>query len=808
MPVNDTPGADESRAHLTRRRLLTAFLVPLGVAMVCVAAVGIAALSWMERDEANDQAETTNRLVARMYQEEMLHDAETLHTAIDMVRNLPTVGDAFARGDRAALLAATAPLLAQLREQLGVTHFYFHGPDRVNLLRVHQPDRFGDRIDRFTTVQAQRTQSPVWGLELGPLGTLTLRMVAPWPGPSGETVGYVELGMEIDRVLDHIRRVLDVDMPLWLRKNLISRGGWEAGMWMMGRKGADWDAYPGVVLSGQSHSDLPARLLERAFDETGVAARSIAYDVGGNQFLGTPLPLTDVTGAQVGWMIVVSDVTAVYHADTVKVFVAGAVALLVAALLALFFRWRIGMVARTLTHREEQVTHLATRDPLTGLVNRAGFLERLARALGEGPPDDRRTAVLVLDLDRFKSINDSLGHTVGDLVLKEVVARIAGVVREGDTLARLEGDEFAILAQGLKGEDTVEALAERVIHVTDPPIEMGASTLRLSCSVGVARAPEDGGDALELLRKADVAMHQAKAAGRGRYSFFAAEMGDRVAERMRLESAIHAALAQGQFQLYYQPQVGTRSRGIIGAEALIRWIHPEWGLIRPDRFVPILEETGLIREVGLWVIKQACRDAQAWNPAMRVAVNLSPVQLADREFIGQVRTILDQQGMPPERLEFEITESILMERNDTVIANLGGIRELGIPLALDDFGTGYSSLSYLKHLPASVLKLDKSLVDDLGVDDAGSTIIEGMIWMAHALGMTVVAEGVETAPQLRALVRYECDVIQGYLFSGPLPMDAFDRYHAGFSWEAHLPAAPVAADPPGVRQGVRLPRLP
>jgi diguanylate cyclase (GGDEF)-like protein/PAS domain S-box-containing protein len=438
---------------------------------------------------------------------------------------------------------------------------------------------------------------------------------------------------------------------------------------------------------------------------------------------------------------------------------------------------------------EEKFNQLAHYDPLTGLPNRLLFDDRLDQALKYTRRVGQRCALLFVDLDGFKVINDTLGHASGDLLLQTVAARIKGVVRRSDTAARLGGDEFVIVANIAHPEDGAR-LAHKLIEVLGAPIDLGSERIVMSASVGVAVYPNDGGDRHALLKAADTAMYAAKAQGRNRYCFYTQEMALRAAERMRIEQGLRRAIDTHGLILHYQPQVRLRDGAITGMEALVRWQHPEQGLIGPDRFIAIAEESGVIEPLGRWVLFTACREAARWDeaggPPLRLAVNISARQIARDHLEDTVRAALAESGFPAARLEIEITESTLQ-----VVENsrqfLDALKTLGVSIAIDDFGTGYSSLSILKDLPIDRLKVDRAFVRDIPGDGNDLAIVEAISALSRTLKLDVTAEGVETEAQLDALRRLDCEEGQGYLFSRPVPLPELRRLVAeGNPWASRL----------------------
>jgi diguanylate cyclase (GGDEF)-like protein/PAS domain S-box-containing protein len=413
---------------------------------------------------------------------------------------------------------------------------------------------------------------------------------------------------------------------------------------------------------------------------------------------------------------------------------------------------------------EAKITHMARHDALTNLPNRVQFRDDLALALARG----ERLTVLFLDLDRFKSVNDTLGHSVGDVLLCAVTERLQRVVRGVDTVARLGGDEFAILQRDAKPSEARELAAQIIKSLCDPFDILGHQVI-IGTSIGIATAPSDGNDADQLLRNADMALYRAKADGRGDYHFFRPEMDAQLQERRVLELDLRKAMLANQFVLHYQPLVQAATGEVTGFEALVRWNHPERGLVMPDRFISVAEEIGLIVPLGDWVLKQACRDAASWPAKFSVAVNLSAAQFRNPTLALSVVAALGQSGLSSSRLELEITESVLLLQDRAVLEALHQIRHLGVRVCMDDFGTGYSSLSYLRSFPFDKIKIDRSFIGELGKDKDALAIIRAILRLSSSLGIRTTAEGVETEEQMDILREESCDELQGYLFSRPKP---------------------------------------
>jgi PAS domain S-box/diguanylate cyclase (GGDEF) domain len=418
---------------------------------------------------------------------------------------------------------------------------------------------------------------------------------------------------------------------------------------------------------------------------------------------------------------------------------------------------------------ENLLTHQAQHDALTGLPNRLCFNESLNMALKKSRTSQGKLAVMFLDLDRFKLINDTMGHNAGDLLLKKVAGRVGKALRAGDTLARLGGDEFLILLSDLKHDHEVVSVSERILKVFTQPIIIDDNEVYISTSIGISLYPRDASDMESLVKQADIAMYYAKEKGRNNYQFFTQELNIKANERLTTEYSLRKALTLEEFVLHYQPQVDFQSGSIVGLEALLRWYSKERGLVSPAAFIPVAEETGLIVPIGEWVLRTACRQNVAWQlqgySPMRMAVNISARQFSEPNFIKVVSTILEETGMDAHWLELEITESVAMEKGEASAELLRRFKELGVRISIDDFGTGFSSLNYLRSMPIDTIKIDQSFIQDISSDQNGEEVVTAIIQLAKNLKLKVIAEGVETDSQWSFLKNKECDEMQGFLYS-------------------------------------------
>jgi diguanylate cyclase (GGDEF)-like protein/PAS domain S-box-containing protein len=429
---------------------------------------------------------------------------------------------------------------------------------------------------------------------------------------------------------------------------------------------------------------------------------------------------------------------------------------------------------------EAQIVAQAYNDPLTKLPNRARLLDRLDVDLAQAKRHGRNLAVIYLDIDFFKYVNDSWGHSLGDSLLQSLALRLKRSIREADTVARMGGDEFVILVPELRQSEDLASIAQKLLGLISRPFSLEGRTIQIAASIGIASYPEDGTDSESLLRNADAAMYRAKELGRNNFQLCTRELTEKAAEHLALQKGLRIALEQNQLVLHFQPITSIVTGRTVGLEALVRWQHPQKGTVGPATFIPVAEETGLILPIGDWVLRSACTELRRWHTdwldGLRVAVNFSARQFRERNLAGMVERALAESGLEPKHLEVEITESIAMEGAETVVANLNVLRNMGVGIAIDDFGTGYSSMSYLKRYPVTSLKIDRSFVTDLPVNPADAGIVRAIIEMAHGSRLNVIAEGVETKEQFQLLQEYGCNEMQGYWISRPRSAAGIDDH--------------------------------
>ncbi len=696
--------------------------------------------------------------------------------AMEIAAN-PNIAEAFAKKDRKELLRLTMPIYKELKgynEFLAIMHF--HTPDNHSFLRLHKPDIFGDDLGgiRHIIAKTNLIKTEQFGLEVGKHG-VSYRVVFP-VFHKEEYVGAFELGLDVKYLISKLA-VSNEYVPLFL----IAKNAAEPIF--MYKQGTD------EYLSKFSDDYLIVKYKSSTKDEENVLdvidKRIISED---NYFkkqnkkeylVFKSSVLNDYNERAVGYFVFKNEMD--YYKNTIifirwfsiitSIFIIIAIALLVNILIQKY--------TKKLNEQKEILDFQAHHDALTGLPNRILFADRLGQAIVKAERQKSEFALFFIDLDRFKQINDSLGHTFGDKVLKVIAKRLLRVVRREDSLSRLGGDEFTLLAEDLKSEIDISALAKKIIATLAEPIIIEDNTLYITSSIGISIFPKDNLEADNLLKYADAAMYRAKEEGRNNFQYYSTEMTELALKRVVMEANLRRALRNEEFFVCYQPQVESITGKIVGMEALVRWRHPTEGLIYPNSFIQLAEDTGLIVAIDRLVMKIAMKQVSQWyakglNPGI-LALNLAMKQLAKEDFIDTLNAMFEECKFQPQWLELEVTEGEIMKNPQNAIEVLRKISDMGIELAVDDFGTGYSSLSYLKRLPIDKLKIDKSFVDGLPENEEDVSIARAIIALAHSLKLSVIAEGVENGEQKEFLAQNRCDFIQGYYYSKPIQSDEMEE---------------------------------
>lgn len=686
------------------------------------------------------------------------------------------IAEAFAKKDRNELLKLTMPIYKELKGyNKFLSNMHFHTADNHSFLRLHKPDSFGDNLSdiRQIIVKANISKMEQFGLEVGKHG-VSYRVVFP-VFYKEEYIGAFELGLDIKYLVSKLA-VSNEYIPLFLMAKKVAEP-----ISMYSQEVDDYlakfsDEYYIIKYKSSTEEE---RVLD-VIDERIVHEDNYFIKQNKKEYLVfKSFVLNDYNERPVGYFVFKNEMD--YYKNTILFirWFSIITSVLIIIAIALLVNVLIRKYTKKLNEQKEILDFQAHHDALTGLPNRILFADRLGQAIVKAQRQKTEFALFFIDLDRFKQINDSLGHTFGDKVLKVIAKRLLGVVRREDSLSRLGGDEFTLLAEDLKHEIDISALAKKIIAALAEPIVIEDNTLYITSSIGISIFPKDNTDADNLLKYADAAMYRAKEEGRNNFQYYSAEMTELALKRVVMEANLRRALENEEFFVCYQPQVESTTGKIVGMEALVRWRHPTEGLIYPNSFIQLAEDTGLIVAIDRLVMRMAMKQVSQWyakglNPGI-LALNLAMKQLAKEDFIDVLNAMFEECKFQPEWLELEVTEGEIMKNPQNAIEVLRKISNMGIELAVDDFGTGYSSLSYLKRLPIDKLKIDKSFVDGLPENDEDVSIARAIVALAHSLKLSVIAEGVENVEQKEFLAQNGCDFIQGYYYSKPIQSDEMEE---------------------------------
>ncbi len=880
-------------------------LVPVAIAFMGLIFAFLGSILWIDSQHAEEQLNRFTESIESSFQRKLDDQAVLLSSNLLSISKAPCFQQAWKARSRKQLLSCSRDSFSELQEFFQIIDLNFLTPDLHYFLRTRNPKQFGDLDHSYVARRAAVSGGTSYGVVRQDNGDGTLLIARPWYDGT-KLAGYIEVGIDLAEVLDHVASVYDVSLVMFTHEPDGKPGNVEA---------ASHNGDP--PLTGDGANDPQTERLKQLinYSRNGEERYITRYSMDDAEYAAGAFPLLDQGGQYMGFIGFTQDITQETLAGQRLLRYFLALFALTGLLLFFLFTRYIGRIEQHLDHSHhalnqestkrkqveasqrmlsraveqsgsavvitdrsghieyinprfvqitgyqldevsgktpallrstetlqstyedlwstinsgdswvgdmrnrrkngdlywsrlsiapiigddgeisnfvatsEDITHLvkaneemeqlAFFDTLTGLPNRRLLRDRLERAIMALERSNSGIALMFLDLDQFKRINDTLGHDAGDRLLKEVSDRLLQVIRKNDTIARLGGDEFTILLEKVDGVQHATLVARKIIHAMQAPFRLEGREVSVTTSIGITLAPEDGKDAGVLMKNADLAMYQAKENGRNNFQFFSRHMNDEIAQRVLLEHELTEAIERDQFELFYQPLVQMEDRQVIGVEALLRWRHPEHGLLSPSEFLSVAEESGIINRIGRWVLQRACQDITRMNRELgrdlSVSVNLSAKQFSDPDLALQVEETLDRHQLSGSRLHLEITESMLLEENRNPIDVLKRLKALGVSLSIDDFGTGYSSLSYLKHFPVDQLKVDRSFVKEIPWDSDDMEITSAIIVLAHKLNLQVVAEGVETEQQLLFLQQNQCDILQGFLFSRPLPFDALKK---------------------------------
>ncbi|MFY9142371.1 putative bifunctional diguanylate cyclase/phosphodiesterase [Sulfuricurvum sp.] len=782
----------EDSVDSSPKPILRRLMIALSIISVLVT-VGIGILLLLQqRHFLQDTFDTRMAEVSYDYQRLLNQQASGLRMALQPIVANNAVKKALQEGDTQRLESDWHDIFETMKRENRLTHFYFLDHKRVCLLRMHNPSRKGDVINRFTALEAEWTHKRASGLELGPMGTLTLRVIQPvYEGES--LIGYIELGKEVEDILQKLHTQPTDEIVVLIRKQYLERSAWEEGMQMLGRK-ANWKQFPEDVVVYASQEKLPDSLAKLGDQDTSLhdsyGKKGQEITDQGKDWRVSMIHMKDASGKEIGDLIVMSDNTLekseFVHFISVLALGSSVVIGLILFLIFLFLRRtdaNIRLQQTNLLENRKAINSLAFFDQLTNLPNRTLLLDRLKQVMAVTSRSGNYGALLFIDLDNFKTLNDTLGHDTGDMLLKQVAQRLTGCVREGDTVSRFGGDEFVVILSGLSTHETdaataSEMIAEKILASLNEPYFLNGINHRSSASIGVTLFKGDSSSIDNLMKQADLAMYKSKEAGRDGLSFFDPNMESALKTRSALEEDLRKGIDERQFVLYYQAQV-REDGSVSGTEVLVRWQHPKRGIVSPIEFIPVAEETGLILPLGHWILKTACEQLARWAripemEAVTMAVNVSARQFSQSNFVAEVLSVIQETGANPNRLKLELTESLLLQNIEEVIRKMAALKVAGVSFSLDDFGTGYSSLSYLKRLPLDQLKIDQSFVRDIMNNENDAIICKSTIALSESMGLSVIAEGVETQEQRNLLLDLGCRAYQGYWFSRPVPLTEFE----------------------------------
>lgn len=783
--------------------LKSRILFPLSFALIIFLIVLVITFKEYHFGSVVDVVEETSQTLQRLLDEELKAESDFMLEVIEMLEDDDDLKRALREENRELLIEKTEKHFKRLHDEHGITHFYFTNPERINILRLHKKDRFGDKINRVTTMKAKRTGQPSYGIELGPLGTFTLRTVVPWY-MNNRLIGFVELGKEIEHIINKLNQVTKTDLVVLIDKLNVDRDGWTSGMEMLNRD-ANWDLLPSAVIAYETKI-LDWQRLWPIFSERrrGPAGELLQITADKREYLCRFLPLIDANNVKVGDIVVLHDITEHNRSAAHATLINSTVGISLAGLLMFMFYVISSKAEKKLATSQKklffesnrrqamqeeyirELEHLALHDSLTGLPNRTLLHNRLNQRIAQCKQSQQtreQLTLMAISINRFREIGDTLGHKNGDLLLNKISNCLKKEFHESDTIARMGSNMLGIMLMNIARED-VPKLVQRTEKCINMPFLINNFNLNIDVSIGIIIYPDHGNDAETLIQRADVANRLAKH-DHSSYAIYDAERDPHSLQRLSFMTDLKRAVEMDELILHYQPKVDLKTGRISGVEALVRWRHPQYGLISPDDFIPMAEDTGVIHPLTYWVLEKALQQHKKWNKMglyIKVSVNISARSLQNPRFQEEVKELLKVTGVEAACLTMEVTESAIMTDPQDATEMLSIIEGMGISISIDDFGTGYSSLSYLSKLPVKELKIDKSFVSGIKENNNDIIIVRSTIDLGRNLGLKIIAEGVEDKDVCERLATLGCDVIQGYYISHPLPPDEFSDWLKRSEW--------------------------
>lgn len=760
--------------------LVYRILIPIGLTLVILLGIGTYTSQKQFDISLSDHVSHQINSFSEEFNTEIEHKSHILESTLLLLKGYQALNEAFEKRDKKALLEVSTSLFHKILKKNHISHFYFTDLQRVNFLRVHDSARSGDLVNRLTTISAEKNNTITTGIELGPLGTLTLRSVAPWFDSSGQKTGYVELGIDISLLLKEASELGHLGLLLTIQKNLLSQELWEQGQDAFGGS-SNWNQFEKFTISREHWltelqlNNIPdlALILQSTSGEGPIQT------LEDSKYRWQSIPVQSFGEHYAGNLFIAVSITDWIDNYYSKVFKAILIYVLVSVILMLVlhrYTRRIQTAETDLRDSMEQLHQLASFDQLTQLPNRQLFINEVEQRLEESRRFKQAFAICFIDLDNFKVINDTMGHEHGDTLLQSLAQTLQKNIREYDILARFGGDEFVLIMPHTDADSAV-TIVEKLLQNAARPFIINNQDIYITLSIGISMFPQDGNDHDTLLRHADAAMYEAKEAGKNCFRFYTSGINKQLQRQQSIESRLRNAIKNDELQLFYQPQFNLQSGKLCACEALLRWFPVEGEIISPAEFIPIAEKTSLINDIGNWVFEHACQQRLAWKNSgldIRIDINLSGRQLRYNNIYNFISETLSKHGIGFSDIGIELTENSLIEADEHLIESMTRLVEQGTNIAIDDFGTGYSSLSYLKKFPVTTVKIDQSFVRDAPDDPNDRAIMLAIVAMSHSLGLQVIVEGIETKQHEQIAREIGCDLAQGFYFQRPKLADELD----------------------------------